>query len=98
MTRQCDLASTGALEETIREWEPQAKLAISIESTRKMPIKHGPVTFGLAGADAGPTTVTVDYEYEGMLGGLMGGMPDRKFTKGFTGLLKDLDAASTSSA
>ena len=92
---------TGALEETIRAWEPQTKLAISIDFAKKIPTKHGRVTFGLAGDDAGSTTVTVAYENEtkrGMLGGLMGGMPDRKLTKGFTGFLKDLGAASTSSA
>jgi uncharacterized protein YndB with AHSA1/START domain len=98
-TRHCDLAPAGTLEETIREWQPETRLVISIDSVTKLPIKRALVTFELVG-DGGdwPTTVGVDYAYEprfGPVGNLISGMIDRQLTKGFTGFLADLDASAT---
>ena len=91
-----DLAGAITLEETIREWEPTSKMVVSIDSATKLPIQSGKVTFDLDGD--GSTTVSLHYEYEtkwGFVGRMMGGLVDRQLTKGFTGFLRDLDAAAT---
>jgi uncharacterized protein YndB with AHSA1/START domain len=101
-TRHCDLAPAGALEETIREWQPETKLVISIDSVTKLPIKSALVTFELEG-DGGdwPTTVGVIYAYDtklGPIGRLLGPLLDRQLTKGFTGFLADLDAETAANS
>ena len=98
--RHCDLAPMGELEETVAEWEVDEKMVVSIDSTKKMPIKHGRATFTLG--DAGDSTdMSLRYEYDtrwGPIGRLMGGSLDRQLTKGFTGFLADLDTAATAGA
>ena len=95
--RHCDLAPAGALEETIKVWEPEARLEISIDSARGLPIRHGLARFVLEPSEIG-TRVTVAYSYQprfGFLGQLMGSLVmDGQLTKGFTGFLKDLDRAA----
>jgi uncharacterized protein YndB with AHSA1/START domain len=96
-TRHCDLAPAGALEETIQVWEPEARLEISIDSAKGLPIRHGLATFALE-PDASGTRVSVAYSYQpkfGFLGRLMGSLVmDGQLTKGFTGFLADLDSAA----
>lgn len=95
-TRHCDLAPAGGLEETIAEWVPEERMVISIDSTKKLPIKSGLVTFTLDEAD-GRTPTDVVYRYEtkfGPLGALMGPVLDKQLAKGFAGFLTDLEVAA----
>lgn len=100
-TRHCDLSPTGTLEETIREWTPGEKFVVSIDSSTKLPIKQGLVTFDLSdGADAASSKVDVRYDYEtkwGIAGKALGGLLDRQLTKGFSGFLSDLETAARQS-
>lgn len=95
--RHCDLAPFGELEETVKEWDDTRRMVISIDSTKKLPIAHGEVTFVLSPADDA-TEVSVNYDYKpkfGLLGQIIGNVAlDGQLTKGFNGFLKDLDAAS----
>ena len=95
--RHCDLAPMGALEETIQVWEPEARMDISIDSAKGLPIRHGLAKFTLQRSASG-THVSVVYSYEpefGVLGRLMGRLViDGQLTRGFNGFLKDLDRAS----
>jgi len=92
--RHCDLSPMGALEETVKVWEPEARMEISIDSAEGLPIRAGLAKFVLQPSESG-TDVSVVYSYEpkfGFLGELMGRlMLDGQLTKGFTGFLKDLD-------
>ena len=101
-TRHCDLAPAGALEETIREWEPNTRMVISIDAAKKAPIKSGLGTFVLTGDDAGPTEVAVQLDFApkgGAIGNLLfGKLLDKQFNKGFIGTLDDLDSAATKSS
>ncbi len=97
--RHCDLSPTGTLEETIREWDPENRLVVSIDSATRLPIRRGEATFTLTGDDDGSTTA-IDYRYEtkwGVVGRLMGPLLDTRLTKGFNGFLVDLEAAAASS-
>ncbi len=95
--RHCDLAPFGELEETVKVWDDTRRMVISIDSAKKLPIARGEATFVLSPADDG-TEISVNYAYEpkfGFLGQIMGSLAlDRQFTKGFNGVLKDLDVAS----
>ncbi len=99
-SRHCDLAPLGGLEETIREWEPGTKIVISIDSTKKIPLKNGLVSFSMA--DAGDeTSFEVNYDYQprfGPLGSLLGPILDKQFKKGFSGFLDDLETAAKAGA
>lgn len=94
--RHCDLAPLGALEETIQEWEPESKLAISIDEAAKLPIKKGLASFELG--DAGDKTdFVLTYEYEpgwGPLAFIVGPMLDRQLKSGFGGFIDDLAKAA----
>ena len=72
-------------------------MIVSIDSTKKLPIARGEVTFELTPADDA-TEVSVNYAYQpkfGLLGQFMGSLAlDGQLTKGFNGFLNDLDAAS----
>ncbi len=97
-TRHCDLGPGGALEETIRDWEPNERMAISIDAATKAPIKGGLGTFLLTGDEAGPTEVALNFEYTpkgGPIGNLFGRVLDKQFTKGFRGYFTDLDSTAT---
>lgn len=97
-TRHCDLGPGGELEETIRQWEPNEHMAISIDSATKAPIKGGLGTFVLTGDDAGPTLVALKFEYTpkfGPIGNLLGKMLDKQFTKSFHGYFRDLESTAT---
>lgn len=92
--RHCDLAPVGTLEETIAEWEPGERMVVSIDSSTKIPIKSGRVTFLLAD-EGGPTTI--EYAYQpgfGPLGRLMGPIIDKQLVSGFEGFLSDLESAA----
>ena len=101
-TRHCDLAPTGGLEETVREWQPEEKLVVSIDSTARLPIRTGLATFELSADDDAPSTrVALTYDYKskwGVIGTLMGGMVQKQLTKGFEGFLSDLSAAATANS
>lgn len=92
--RHCDLAPMGALEETIKVWEPESRLEISIDSAEGLPIHHGLASFVLEPSESG-THVSVVYRYQpkfGFVGQIMGSLVlDGQLTKGFTGFLRDLD-------
>jgi uncharacterized protein YndB with AHSA1/START domain len=97
-TRHCDLKPAGGLEETIREWEPESRLVISIDEATKIPIKSGLATFTLGDAN-GSTPFTLGYEYKtkgGPLAGLVGTMMKGALKKGFTGFIDDLETAAQS--
>jgi len=89
--RHCDLAPVGSLEETIREWEPNEKLVVSIDSASKLPISNGLATITL-----GDGEVSIDYDYEtkGLIGRITAPILNRQFQKGFTGFLEDLEKAA----
>lgn len=94
--RHCDLAPTGTLEETIRAWDPEHHLVVSIDSTSRLPIRRGEARFSLTG-DGDRSTTTVDYRYEtrwGVVGTLIGPLLDNRLTRGFEGFLADLEAAA----
>lgn len=92
--RHCDLAPMGALEETVKVWEPESRMEISIDSAEGLPIRRGLATFVLEPSGSG-TQVSVAYDYQpkfGFLGQIMGSLfLDGQLTKGFAGFLKDLD-------
>lgn len=95
-TRHCDLAPLGALEETIREWQPESRMVISIDKASKIPIKQGQMTFSLGGAGEA-TDFTMSYDYTpkvALLAFIVGPMLDKKLRSGFTGFMDDLEAAA----
>ena len=97
-TRYCDLGPGGALDETIREWEPNRRMAISIDAATKAPIKGALGTFVLTGDDNGPTEVALQFDYTpkgGPIGNIFGRVLDKQFTKGFHGYFEDLDSTAT---
>jgi carbon monoxide dehydrogenase subunit G len=92
--RHCDLKPTGQLEETLVELEEPNRAVISIDSTKRLPMKRALVEFLLAPAGTG-TDVTINYSYEpkgGPLAGLIGRVMDSQLEKGFGGFLDDLGA------
>ena len=89
--RHCDLAPAGEVEETIREWEPEATLVISIDSTKEMPFESALETFTLED-EGGSTSLTLDFEYT-PTDESMGPMLDEPLTMGFNGALAELAAA-----
>ena len=93
--RHCDIAPAGQLSETIRQWEPDTMMAISIDSAKKMPITSALGTFTLK--DHGDSTsVQLDFEYRprfGLVGKLTGPLLDKQFAKSFDGYMTDLQAA-----
>lgn len=95
-TRHCDLAPMGGLEETVREWEPESKLVISIDSATKIPIKSGLATFSLSAAgDNSDMKLSYDYEPKlAFLSFIIGPMMDKQMRKGFGGFLDDLEPAA----
>ncbi len=98
-SRHCDLSPTGTLEETIREWHPNEKLVVSIDSSTKSPLKTGLGTFELSPGGSESTTVALNLDYElkwGPIGKLIGPVVQRQLTKGFEGALRELDTAATS--
>ncbi|MGI9608174.1 MAG: SRPBCC family protein [Acidimicrobiales bacterium] len=95
-TRHCDLAPMGELEETIREWEPNSKIVISIDSASKVPIKHGLASFEIS-ADGDATNMDLNYDYEtkgGPFAGLVAKMMQPKLEQGFGGFIDDLETAA----
>lgn len=91
-TRHCDLAPMGQLEETVREWEPEQKMVVSIDEAHRLPMRRALATFTLAPADGG-TSVTIDYAYEPRPR-LLGPVLDRQLAKGFRGFITDLEKAA----
>lgn len=95
--RHCDLSPAGALEETIKVWDTESRMDISIDSAAGLPINHALARFELQPSESG-TQVSVVYSYEpkfGVLGQIMGRLVlDGQLTKGFAGFLKDLDRAA----
>ncbi|MFW2383033.1 MAG: SRPBCC family protein [Acidimicrobiales bacterium] len=90
--RHCDLSPTGQLEETLLELDEPNRALVRIDSTKRIPIKHGEVEFQLEPTDLG-TTVTLTYSYApkgGPLSGLVGRVMDPQLQKGFGGFLDDL--------
>ena len=101
--RHCDIAPAGQLSETIRKWEPENMMAISIDTAKKMPITSALGTFTLED-DGDSTSVRLDFEYRprfGPIGKLISPLLDKQFAKSFDGYMTDLEAAvqaATSSA
>jgi len=95
--RHCDLAPFGELEETVKEWDDERRMVVSIDSAKNLPIAKGEVTFDLNSTN-NATEVSVNYAYKpkfGLLGQILARLAlDRQLVKGFNGFLKDLDAAS----
>lgn len=94
--RHCDLKPAGALKETVQEWEPESRMAISIDETKGLPIKRGLAAFDLGErGDTTPVTVTYDYELKwGPIGSLMAPLLKGQLQKGFGGFLDDLETAA----
>lgn len=96
-TRYCDLGPGGTLDETIREWEPNERMVISIDAATKAPIKGGLGTFVLTGDNAGPIEVALTFDYTakvGPIGNLFGKVLDKQFIKSFHGYFKDLNSTA----
>jgi uncharacterized protein YndB with AHSA1/START domain len=96
--RHCDLSPAGGVEETVRAWEPESKMAVSIDSAKGLPLKSGLATFDLAD-DGDATAITMEYTYEtkwGVLGKLMKPVLHKRFQKGFNGFIDDLETAAKS--
>jgi carbon monoxide dehydrogenase subunit G len=85
------------LEETVKQWDDERRMTIAIDFAKKLPIAHAEVTFALSPVDDA-TEVGLSYTYQpkfGLLGQVMGRrVLDGQLTKGMTGFLKNLDAAS----
>jgi hypothetical protein len=95
-TRHCDLTPLGGLEETVRGWKPNEQMIVSIDSTSKLPIKHGEVTFDITEANE-EVVVALSYDYDtkfGPVGRLMGPLLDKQLSSGFKGFLEDLEKAA----
>lgn len=90
-TRHCDLAPFGALEETVREWEPGRRMVVTIDEARRLPMRSAAATFVIE-PDGEGSEVTIEYRYDPQ--GPVGPMMDRQFTKGFGGFLDDLERAA----
>lgn len=89
--RHCDLAPAGEVEETVRKWEPETTLAVSIDSTKDMPFESALGTFTLE--DRGESTgVRLDFEYT-PTDESMGPQLDEPLTMGFNGALAELATA-----
>ncbi len=93
-TRHCDLAPVGALEETVREWEPGRRMVVSIDEARRLPLRSATATFVVEPKGRG-TEVSIEYSYDPQ--GPVGPVMDRQLTKGFAGFLADLELAATAS-
>jgi uncharacterized protein YndB with AHSA1/START domain len=94
--RYCDLKPAGRVEETIREWEPESRIVISIDESKGLPIRSGLAAFDLVD-DAESTQVTLSYDYDlkwGPIGALMGPIMKGQLKKGFGGFLADLEVAA----
>ena len=89
--RHCDLAPAGEVEETVRKWEPEATLVISIDSTKEMPFESALETFTLEDK-GGSTVLTLDFEYT-PTDESMGPILDEPLTMGFNASLAELAAA-----
>jgi len=89
--RHCDLAPAGEAEETIRKWEPETTLVVSIDSTKEMPFESALETFTLED-NGGSTSLTMDFEYT-PIDESMGAQLDEGLTMGFNGLLAEFSAA-----
>jgi uncharacterized protein YndB with AHSA1/START domain len=90
--RHCDLSPAGQLEETLVELDEPNRAVVSIDSTKRIPIKRGRVEF-LLEPDGSGTSVTLNYSYEprgGPLAGLIGRVLDTQLVRGFSGFLDDL--------
>ncbi|NNC81266.1 MAG: SRPBCC family protein [Acidimicrobiales bacterium] len=94
--RHCDLSPVGGLEETIREWEPETRMVISIDEVTTLPIKTGLAAFDLVdGGDSTSVTITYDFEMKGgPIGAAMGPVMKGQLEKGFGGFLDDLEIAA----
>jgi hypothetical protein len=71
-------------------------MIVSVDSTSKLPIKRGEVTFDIT-KDKGDVVVALNYEYDtkfGPVGRLMGPMLDKQLSSGFEGFLEDLEKAA----
>ena len=96
-TRHCDLKPAGGLEETIREWEPESRLVISIDEATKIPIKSGLATFSLGDGAEGSTPFTLHYAYKtkgGPFAGIVATLMKGALKKGFSGFIDDLETAA----
>lgn len=93
-TRHCDLAPIGALEETVREWEPGRRMVVSIDEARRLPLRSATATFVVEPKGVG-ADVSIEYTYDPQ--GPIGPVLDRQLSKGFIGFLADLDRAASAS-
>jgi uncharacterized protein YndB with AHSA1/START domain len=94
--RHCDLSPAGSLEETVVAWEPEQKLVISIDSTKKLPIKNGEATFVMDN-DGDATAFSLSYDYHakgGPAAGLLEKLMHGQLKKGFNGFIDDLETAA----
>jgi uncharacterized protein YndB with AHSA1/START domain len=86
-----DVAPASEVEETIRKWEPETALVISIDSTKEMPFESALETFTLEDK-GGSTSLTFDFEYT-PTDESMGPLLDEGLTMVLNGNLAELDAA-----
>lgn len=90
-TRHCDLTPVGALEETIRAWEPNRRLVVSIDQAARLPLRSATATFVIEPNGDG-SDVSIEYAYRPQ--GPVGPVMDRQLRKGFAGFLDDLERAA----
>jgi len=89
--RHCDVAPTSEVEETIRKWEPDTALVISIDSTKEMPFESALETLTLEDK-GGSTSLTFDFEYT-PTDESMGPLVDEGLTMALKRTLAELTAA-----
>ncbi len=98
--RHCELTPSGAMRETVTEWEPEEKMAVAIDKIEKMPVAEATMTFTLA--DSGTTTsITMSYDFApkgGPFAFLIAAMLNRPMTKGFNGFIDNMESAAQARA
>ena len=98
--RYCELTPSGAMRETVREWVPEEKMAISLDQIKKVPLKAATMTFTLA--DSGENTAfMMSYDYDpkgGPLAFVVAAMLSRPMKKGFNGFIDNLETAAQAPA
>ncbi|MCP4086302.1 MAG: hypothetical protein GY745_14795 [Actinomycetia bacterium] len=88
--RHIELEGSVSMRETVTEWAPEGKMVITIDQTKKVPVKEATMTFTLSdGGDTTPTTMSYDFEPKGgPFGFVVGAMLGRPMRKGFIDCLE----------
>ena len=98
ITRHCDLAPFGGVNERIDRLIPNERLTVDIHETFKLPISDSIADFNITPSDDG-TELTLHYSYMlNRLGRLAKGTTDKQLRKGIRGLVDGLEQESERTA